>query len=44
MIEADSKLLISWLVGARDGEYALAFIDDLRQRVTNPRSAHQRRP
>jgi IS1 family transposase len=34
-IEADSKLLISWLVGARDGEYALAFIDDLRQRVTN---------
>ena len=34
-IEADSKLLISWLVGARDSEYALAFIDDLRQRVTN---------
>jgi IS1 family transposase len=34
-IEADSKLLISWLVGGRDGEYALAFIDDLRQRVTN---------
>jgi IS1 family transposase len=34
-IEADSKLLISWLVGARDGEYALAFIDDLRQRLAN---------
>ena len=32
-IEADSKLLISWLVGARDSEYALAFIDDLRQRL-----------
>jgi hypothetical protein len=23
-----------WLVGPRDGEYALAFIDDLRQRLT----------
>ena len=34
-IEADSKLLISWLVGARDSEYALAFVDDLRQRLTN---------
>jgi IS1 family transposase len=34
-IEADSKLLISWLVGDRDGEYALAFIDDLRQRLAN---------
>ena len=34
-IEADSKLLVSWHVGARDGEYALAFIDDLRQRLAN---------
>ena len=34
-IEADSKLLVSWLVGARDGEYALAFMDDLRQRLAN---------
>jgi IS1 family transposase len=34
-IEAGSKLLISWLVGDRDSEYALAFIDDLRQRLAN---------
>jgi IS1 family transposase len=32
-IEADNKLAISWMVGARDGEYALAFIDDLRRRL-----------
>ncbi len=34
-IEAETKLIISWLVGARDAEYALAFIDDLRQRLVN---------
>lgn len=34
-IDADSKLLISWLVGGRDGEYAMAFIDDLRARLAN---------
>ena len=34
-IEADSKLIVSWLVGARDGDYALAFIDDLRQRLAS---------
>jgi IS1 family transposase len=34
-IEADSKLIVSWLVGARDGEYALAFVEDLRQRLAN---------
>jgi IS1 family transposase len=34
-IDADSKLIISWLVGARDGEYAMAFIDDLRARLAN---------
>jgi hypothetical protein len=32
---ADTKLVPSWLVGARDGEYALAFVDDLRQRLAN---------
>jgi hypothetical protein len=30
---ADTKLVPCWLVGPRDGEYALAFIDDLRQRL-----------
>jgi len=31
---ADTKLAISYLVGDRDAEYALALMDDLRQRVT----------
>jgi len=34
-IEADTKLILSWLVGGRDGEYALAFMDDLRARLAN---------
>jgi IS1 family transposase len=34
-IDADNKLLISWLVGGRDGEYALALMDDLRSRLAN---------
>jgi IS1 family transposase len=34
-IETDTKLLISWLVGGRDGEYAMAFMDDLRSRLAN---------
>ncbi len=33
-VDADSKLMISWLVGARDGEYAKAFVGDLAGRVT----------
>jgi IS1 family transposase len=33
-IDADTKLVLSYLVGARDAEYALALMDDLRQRVT----------
>jgi IS1 family transposase len=34
-IEADTKLIVSWLVGGRDSEYAMAFMDDLRSRITN---------
>lgn len=34
-IDADSKLIISYLVGGRDGEYALAFMDDVRGRLAN---------
>jgi IS1 family transposase len=34
-IDADSKLIVSWLVGGRDGEYAMAFMDDLRFRLAN---------
>jgi IS1 family transposase len=34
-IDADSKLVMSWLVGQRDGDYALAFMDDLAARLAN---------
>ena len=34
-IDADSKLILSWLVGGRDSEYAIAFMDDLRSRLAN---------
>jgi len=32
-IDADTKLVISWLVGRRDGDYAEAFITDLASRL-----------
>ena len=28
-LDADSKLIVSWLVGARDTEYAVAFMNDV---------------
>jgi len=34
-IEAQSKLIVSWLVGDRDAETAQAFIDDLKDRLAN---------
>jgi IS1 family transposase len=34
-IEAQSKLILSWLAGGRDGQYAIAFMDDLRSRIEN---------
>jgi len=34
-IDADSKLIVSYLVGGRDAEYALEFTDDLRSRLEN---------
>jgi IS1 family transposase len=34
-IEADTKLIVAWLVGGRDSEYALAFVDDLRSRLAD---------
>lgn len=34
-IDADTKLVASWLVGGRDGGYAIAFMDDLRSRLAN---------
>ncbi|MGE0716073.1 MAG: IS1 family transposase [Alphaproteobacteria bacterium] len=34
-IDADSKLVIAYLVGSRDAEYALGLMDDLRSRLAN---------
>jgi IS1 family transposase len=34
-IEADTKLIVSYSVGGRDGECAMWFIDDLRARLAN---------
>jgi len=34
-IEADTKLIVSYFVGGRDGECAMWFMDDLRQRIAN---------
>jgi len=34
-LDADSKLIVSWLVGGRDTDYAIAFMNDLRDRVSN---------
>lgn len=34
-LDADSKLVISWMVGGRDATYARIFIDDLRDRLAN---------
>lgn len=34
-IDADTKLVPSWLVGARDTETAVVFMDDLRSRLAN---------
>jgi IS1 family transposase len=34
-LDADSKLIVSYLVGGRDAEYAMWFIDDLRGRLAN---------
>lgn len=34
-IEADTKLLIAWFVGGRDGECALGFMHDLKARLAN---------
>ena len=33
-LDSDSKLIISFLVGGRDAEYAMEFMDDLRARLT----------
>lgn len=32
-LDRDSKLIVSYLIGGRDSEYAMAFMDDLRDRL-----------
>ena len=34
-IDADSKMIVSYFIGGRDGECAMWFIDDLRTRLAN---------
>jgi IS1 family transposase len=34
-LDADSKMIVSYLVGARDAEYAMWFMDDLAARLAN---------
>jgi IS1 family transposase len=34
-IDADSKLIVSWMVGSRDAESAALFINDMRDRLAN---------
>ena len=34
-LDADSKLIVSYLVGGRDSEYAVEFMDDVARRLAN---------
>jgi len=34
-LDADSKLIVSWLVGGRDGGYAYEFMQDVADRLSN---------
>ena len=38
-LDADSKLIVSWLLGARDAGYATEFVRDLESRPSKPRAA-----
>ena len=43
-LDADSKLLISYLVGKRDAGYAFEFLQDVASYLSNRSPAHHRRP
>ena len=34
-IDAETKLIVSWLVGSRDGEHACAFVGDVAERLNH---------
>jgi hypothetical protein len=38
-LDSESKMILSYLVGGRDGEYAMEFMDDLRSRLANRASS-----
>ena len=35
LVDADSKMIVSYFIGGRDGECAMWFVDDLRRRLAN---------
>ena len=43
-IEADSKLIVSWLVGGRDSDYGAGLHRRSAAALGQPPAAHQRRP
>ncbi len=43
-LDSKSKMILSYLVGGRDSEYALEFMDDLRGPAGAPRPAYDGRP
>ena len=40
-IDAETKLVTSWLVGLRDGEHASVFVDDLAGRLAHASKSRQ---
>jgi len=43
-IDADTKLVISWLVGRRDGGFATEFLQDLQSQANQSRPVEHGRP
>jgi len=43
-IDADTKLIIAWMIGPRDGWVAYDFMNDLSGRLANRGTAHHGRP
>jgi hypothetical protein len=40
-IDADTKLIVSWYLGRRDGDAAFRFMTDLASRLSNPSNSRQ---
>ncbi len=39
-LDSESKLIVSYMVGGRDSEYAIGFMDDLCARLAKPGATH----